>query len=241
MDQILELLKVGLPAEAAIPFSGGLDSSVLLALSGGDAITVGFEGSEDMAYARRAFPLISKGTHVVHPLGEAEVKSAFDECRKLAPDFLKAEILVSVWITCALARENGMGSLAFGSGAEELFLGYERFFDMYGKLTEKEFMSMQKSELTAVKAGDCALVSMVCKQFGIRAHFPYLSEKLSEAVLSVPLERRIGSRRFKKLLLRHASAGLVPNFVLFRPKRAVQYGSGIHKFLMKLGNRKPIS
>ncbi len=236
-DEILPLLKKGIPAGAAVPFSGGLDSSVLLALSKGAAITVGFPDSEDVKYAKRAFGFLSKGKHIIHFLDELEVKEALAACKKLTPDFVKTEVLVPIWAVCKAAKENGFSRLAFGCGAEEIFIGYEKFFERYEKMGEMEFLEMQRTEIESVRTGDCRLVEEVCGQFGIRASFPYLNSRLIEAVLSIPLEERLGSRRFKKLLLRHIARGLVPNFVLFRAKKAVQYGSGVHKVVQGLESR----
>ena len=235
--EILSLLKKGIPENAAIPFSGGLDSSVLLALSKGAAITVGFPDSEDVRYAKRAFAFLSKGKHIVHFLDGREVKEALAACKKLAPDFVKTEVLVPIWAVCKAAKENGFSRLAFGCGAEEIFIGYEKFFECYEKVGEMEFLKMQRTEIEAVKIGDCRLVEEVCGQFGLEASFPYLNSRLIDDVLSIPLEERLGSRRFKKLLLRHIARGLVPNFVLFRAKKAVQYGSGVHKVIVGLESR----
>jgi asparagine synthase (glutamine-hydrolysing) len=53
-------------------------------------------------------------------------------------------------------------------------------------------------------------------------------------MFSVPIEERLDDRELKKGILREAGKIIgVPDIILQRRKKAMQYGSGVHKMLMK--------
>jgi asparagine synthetase B (glutamine-hydrolysing) len=60
-------------------------------------------------------------------------------------------------------------------------------------------------------------------------HLPFMQE-----VLSTPLSERPGTLQDKKPLLRKIAAQIgVPQDAIDRKKKAMQYGSGVHKILVK--------
>ena len=55
-----------------------------------------------------------------------------------------------------------------------------------------------------------------------------------DAILALPLSERLGTLENKKPLLRKIAAKLgMPQDAIDRKKKAMQYGSGVHKILVK--------
>jgi asparagine synthase (glutamine-hydrolysing) len=146
--------------------------------------------------------------------------------------FPKLEILVPVYCAAKAASEKGHSVMLFGAGAEELFVGYHRYYDYHdeGKdldtLLQKEFKTLPKREMAWIKR--------ICRKFNIEARFPFHDRELAKMVFSMPLEDRMEDRELKKGILREAAKMLnVPSLAVKRKKKAMQYGSGVHKILMR--------
>jgi len=221
----------------AVAFSGGIDSTVIACVAKKSSETglfsAGTEESIDLKVAEEVSKIIEldlkKGI-----MGEEEILETYKKCKPVVPtgDLLKIEILVPVYKTAELARNAGQEILLFGSGAEELFVGYDRY---YGYMEEgKDIGAILNEEYKTLENREISWIKKVCWKFDIEARFPYYNRKLSDFVFSLPLETRIGDRDLKKNILRDAGKMLgVPDVVLKRRKKAMQYGSGIHRIIMK--------
>jgi asparagine synthase (glutamine-hydrolysing) len=153
-------------------------------------------------------------------------------------NFLTLEILVPVFHVAETAARKGHNTILFGSAAEELFVGYERYYQYRDE--GRDVDSILREEFKTLPQRDMAWVKKVCRHFGIEARFPLYNRELAETMFSVPLEERMDDRELKKGILREAGKVLgAPSEVLKRRKRAMQYGSGIHKLLLK--NSKEIN
>jgi asparagine synthase (glutamine-hydrolysing) len=147
-------------------------------------------------------------------------------------DFLKLEILVPVYYVSEGAAAKGHRAVLFGSAAEELFVGYERYYQYRDE--GKDVESILREEFRTLPQRDLSWVKKVCRHFGVDARFPLYNKELAEIMFSVPLEERMDDREMKKGILREAAKVLgAPDLVLKRKKKAMQYGSGIHKMLIK--------
>lgn len=227
-----------LDEKIAIPFSGGLDSSVMVWMAKEKAdvhlITVGTKESEDVLlaekYAKKWNLPIS-----VSILDKKEILSLYSKCSKLlkTKDLLQIELAMPVYECARVADKNGLKAMLSGQGAEELFVGYERYYEYYekggdlGRLIEDEIENIWDRELGRNE--------LMASQFGVEARYPFLDKGLIAAVFSIPIDERIEKDgRVKKPLLRRIARELgLPKEICSRRKRAVQYGSGIHRVLMK--------
>jgi asparagine synthase (glutamine-hydrolysing) len=237
LAEILKNAVLGtLEDRVAIAFSGGVDSSLIAAVAREAAkteiYTAGVEGASDMEYAE----IVAKALDlplIKCSLNEAEIIEIYKKCYQICPnDFLKVELLVPVYQIARKAHEQGHTVLLFGSGSEELFIGYERYYtyaragNNLDELLKEEYESLQRREIAWIKK--------ICWTFEIDARFPFYNSKLAEFAFSVPLELRMEEYELKKGILREAAAFLgVPDIAVKRKKKALQYGSGVHKVLLK--------
>lgn len=220
--------------EVAILFSGGIDSTAIATVAKRFTtpllITAGVEGSSDLEAAKKIAAELGL-PHKCVVLTEQEIISVYKKCYKIRRgDLLKVELMVPVFSCCREAARAGKWRILSGSGAEELFIGYDRFFKHKGKKLEK----LLRKEIENLPSGDCEAQDLVAKNFGMRAAFPFLYPSFMNAVLAAPLSERLGTKEDKKPLLRKIAAELgVPKDAIERRKKAMQYGSGVHKILLK--------
>lgn len=247
MNEVKELLRrsIGkcLEKKVAIPFSGGLDSSVMawIAKEKSDVclITVGTKESEDVLFAKK-YARKWKLPILVDILDEKDILSLYSKCSRLlkTKDLLQIELAVPVYECARIAKENGLKIMLSGQGAEELFVGYERYYEYLEK--GGDLGGLIESEIKNIHERELGRNGLIASQFGIEARYPFLDKSLIAVVLSIPIEERIEEKgRVKKPLLRAIAKELgLPKEICTRKKRAVQYGSGIHKVLMKTLRRK---
>ncbi|MBN1169583.1 asparagine synthase, partial [Candidatus Micrarchaeota archaeon] len=192
----------------------------------------GVEGSQDLEYAEKAAKALGLPLDITLIDAKTAMKSYEKVYSYLPLDFLKLEIMVPVDIISKKAKDKGHSVLLFGSGAEELFVGYDRYYRYHQE--GKDLDAILKEEFKTLPQRDVGHIKKVCRKNGIEARFPYCDKKIAELVFSVPLEERMEDRELKKGTIREAGKILgVPEFVLKRRKKALQYGSGVHKLLLK--------
>jgi len=220
--------------EVAILFSGGIDSTAIATVAKRFTtpllITAGVEGSSDLEAAKKIAAELGL-PHKSVVLTEQEIISVYKKCFKIRKGELnKVELMVPVFKCCREAARAGKWRILSGSGAEELFIGYNRFFKYRGKKLE----NLLKKEIKELPSGDCEAQDLVAKNFGMRAAYPFLYPPFVDAILAMPLSERLGTLENKKPLLRKIAAKLgLPQDAIDRKKKAMQYGSGVHKLLLK--------
>lgn len=240
IPELAQLLRASveecLEEEIAVSFSGGIDSTLISHIAKKNCsvylFSSGIENSEDLNYSKKVAVQLDVFYQPIL-LEENSILKLYEEIYRIIPaELLKIEILIPIYAAAKKAKERGLEAMLFGSGAEELFVGYNRY---YTYLEEgKDLDSILKEEFKTLPKKDVGLISKVVRKVGLEPRFPYLNRKLAEYVFSIPLEKRMEERELKKGLLREAAKLLgVPEIALKRKKRAAQYGSGVHKILLK--------
>jgi len=220
----------------AVAFSGGLDSTVIATIAKKHAkvelFSAGVEDSPDLEYAKKVAAELGLPLTKVF-IDEKSAMETYGKCHAMLPiDFLKLEILVPLYCVAEAAAKKGHKVLLLGAGAEELFVGYERYYTY--KEEGKDLDSILKDEFRTLPKRDIGRMKKVCRKFGIEARFPFYDKEIAKKVFSVPLEERMEDRELKKGLLREAAKMIgAPEIALKRRKKAMQYGSGVHRMLMR--------
>jgi len=235
-ELISRAVEQALEDRVAVSFSGGLDSTVIAAVAKRHAsvelFAAGVPNSEDVRYAGEAARALGLPLEVA-VIDEPGAMAAYAKCHSLLRmDFLKLEILVPAYYAARAAAAKGHKVMLFGSAAEELFAGYDRYY--ISREEGADVDAMLRDEFRTLPQRDMGYLKKVCRCAGIEARFPFHDKALADAVFSVPIEERMDDREMKKGILREAAKVLgAPEIAIRRKKRAMQYGSGVHKLLFK--------
>jgi len=212
----------------AIAFSGGIDSSLLAQIckKAGmrvSLLTVGFHGSHDIVFSQ-VIALKLALPHKIKIMNRQDLKERQEyivnklECRIIS----HLENCVAFLYLANLAKEAGIESILTANGCDELFCGYDRFRSVY------EGGSSQISKLIREKiTSELHLMNEVQK-----IKQPFLSEKFISFAMQIPIENKIKSCNdlIRKHILRQVALSIgVPQEAAIKPKKALQYGSLIHK------------
>jgi asparagine synthase (glutamine-hydrolysing) len=247
-DLLLESLAENPPEDYAIAFSGGLDSTLVAyaAKENGlrpELITVGLKGQAELEHAQRVAKELGLEI-MVRELSRSEIIDRLGEVVETveSTDSTLVGHSVPLFFVCEVAEEMGMGHLLVGQLSDELFAGYGRFEELALK---RQFLEANREVLRSVLAaatndfepGDKLAVS---HRLELQSPFAYLP--LVDYALSIPISQKlrlIGNGVVRKYVLRKLAASWkLPESVVNRPKKAVQYSSGVQKVLLKEAKKR---
>lgn len=235
MDTALETALTRLRAgrsDLAVLFSGGLDSALLawelrsrprLTLS-----TVGTPHSPDLASAEAGAAVLGI-PWVPETVGDPEVhelaREIEDETRAIPP------VARSVQVAFALAVQRApVRGLVCGQGADELFLGYAH----YRGLSTVDARLRSERDLDRLLRDEWPRSQRIAHRLGKTVEAPYLDPGFIEAALRVPIALRLPDPVPKAFFRNWALHRGLPRVLAQRPKRALQFGSGVDRILRRV-------
>lgn len=239
--------------EAAVLFSAGIDSALIAkAVSKRAKNTVlfcaGIEGSRDLETARKTAEEM-KLKLVERIVSEKEIKQAIPEVKAILSklkldDALNLQIAVSEFFAMQAVKKTGIKIVFMGQGADELFAGYDAFRKIVREKGLKAVNAECKKFLEKASKIDLKRDKAIAKHFGLELRLPYCDKEFAKAALRIPACEKIKSEN--DLLRKHALRKLakklkVPEDCYSRPKKAMQYGSGIGKKIKKVFQGAEIS
>lgn len=217
------------PRALALLFSGGVDSALLawelrrrplLRL-----VTVGTTGSPDLIAAESAARELGIPWHGTEVLPE-EVRAVGRDISAETEGIGRVDRSVLTALALALSRA-GPSEVLCGQGADELFLGYAHYRGLGAGEAERR-SSEDRRRLTE---DAWPRSERIAARFGKTIAAPYLDPTFVRAALAVPIEVRMPrpvAKSFFRAWARHRG---LPEALTGRPKRAMQYGSGVDRVL----------
>lgn len=223
--------------EAAILFSGGLDSTVVARLASQacrvELYTVGVKGAHDLVIGEKAGKELD--LHWVPiVLTEPEIIGALPELAKTigTENPLTLSFELPLWIGASHVRER---LILTGQGADELFGGYARYL----RMTPDELATnMANDQETLLRVG-IERENRIASRFQKESKYPFLHPSVVNLARTFPKEDFINGEE-RKVVLRHVATLLGLHAAASRPKKAAQYGSGIMKVMKGEAKRRGI-
>jgi asparagine synthase (glutamine-hydrolysing) len=245
LDNLLEKIRTAmhqtLPQKIGVAFSGGVDSTLVAKICsqiGFDVtlLTIGFEGSHDIEFSKKISQFLGL-PHEILKIDPGEFGKIAKKIRKeLDTDNLSwNENCIAFYHIARLAKSLGLGFVVTANGIDELFCGYDGYRNAIKQGEEKvmELMDTKlKNELTMMGEINC-----ICSEFGVKIIQPLLSDEFIKYAKSIPVSLKIHDENDlqRKHIIRNLALQIgVPEISANKRKKALQYGSLIHKELKRV-------
>jgi len=224
-----------------IAFSGGVDSTLLAKICvdlGYDVIllTIGFEDSHDIVFSQE----ISKILGYDHKIEKIKLTN-FSKVSKEIKKIIKTDNLswiencIAFYYVSKLAKHYDIKKVITANGIDELFCGYNAYRNAI-KSGESSVMELMESKLeNEIKMMKVA--NLIASQFGVVLIQPFLLQDFIDFAKKIPLTYKIhdSDDLLRKHIIRELALKIgVPEMSSNKRKKALQYGSLIHKALMKI-------
>ncbi|MFI5419939.1 MAG: asparagine synthase C-terminal domain-containing protein [Nitrososphaerales archaeon] len=228
-----------------VAFSAGIDSSIVSKLisetgSSLDLLALGRDGSADLQSVSGLNNAFLKSSKIhVEIVTDSEIEQAAIDTSKLVSvsSLAHFEDSLSFSLIAKKAIEiPDMTALISANGPDELFCGYDRFrriVDSSGyESAEKEIRSaLVSANLLGREA------RKVVSGFGLELVEPLFQKEFVDFALTIPIEFKLqrGNDMLRKRIWRFLGRTMkLPEEIVFRPKKAMQYGMGIHRIVYSM-------
>jgi len=223
-----------------IAFSGGVDSTLISKICSDmnydiTLLTIGFPESHDILFAKEVNEYLKYPHHTLEidsdtfPTISSKIRQTID-----TDNLSWNENCIAFYYVSKLANSLNLDTVVTANGIDELFCGYNAYREAYsgGKSKINEVMLAKlDNELKMMKS-----VNIIASEFGVTILQPLLTSKFIDYAKVVPISEKIHDSEdlYRKHIIRKlASEVNVPELSYTKRKKALQYGSKIHKALLK--------
>jgi len=236
--------------KVAVAFSGGLDSTIIAFLAkkfGVEVhlISVSLKNQPEIEHAKKAAEALNLPLHI-HLYSEKAVEEVLPKVLWLIEDAnpVKTSIGIPVFWTAEEASKMGFRVMLAGQGADELFGGYKRYLNDYMRYGEESVRKTIFNDIAGMYEKNFERDSKICNFHNVELRLPFATLQLAKFATSLPLQLKIESPNdlLRKTVLRKVAEGIeLPRFIVKKPKRAIQYATGVNKVIKKLAKKKGYS
>ena len=238
--RVFELKKV------AVAFSGGLDSGVVSFLANKlgakvNLIHVSMENQPETEEAIVAAEALNLPLQI-DLFKESDVEKTLPKVVELIeePDPIKASIGVPFYWTAEKASEAGFNVVLAGQGADELFAGYQRYVNEYCREGNLNVQKTMFNDVMNIYESNLERDLKIMGTFDVELRLPFAMYTLAQFAMSLPLNCKMEqkSNTLRKLVLRKVALNIgLPKSIADKPKKAVQYSTGINDAVKRIAKK----
>lgn len=239
------------PSGSALAFSGGLDSTLVAEAAKRndlrpELITVAMKGQSELDHARRVADELGLSL-ATRELSAHEIFEAVPEVIETieSSDPVLIGISLPIYFVCETAQEMGINLLLAGQLSDELFAGYGRFDQFAIEKKPREAAAEIWRSVVAASTNDFETGDKLAVSHRMELRCPFAFYPLVKFALQLPVSLKLrveGSLVIRKYILRRlASDWKLPSSVVNRPKKAVQYSTGVQRTLLKEARKRKLS
>ena len=234
----------------AVAFSGGLDSSIIAFLSKKfcsnlTLIHVGLKNQPETEHAKAVAEELNLPIRTCI-YNESDISKTLPLvlCLIEEPDPIKASIGIPIYWAAEQAAKMNLPVMLAGQGSDELFAGYKRYVDSLVRWGNEKTRNMIFRDIVGMHESNFERDFKICNFHGVELRIPFVTHKIVKFATDLPVELKIQTfeNTPRKLVLREAARNLgLSNEIVSRPKKAVQYSTGVTKALRRLAKVKRLS
>ena len=230
--------RVNTDLPVAVLLSGGIDSSIIFyeAQKFHQDVTpfvIGDEKAEDVISAKKFCKELGKKIHHI-PFSVNDALSLIEETIEVIETFEPNHIRAGV-ASLALAKAihaEGFRIALCGEGADELFAGYPEFILAASKgISKEEILEQQLNFIKDLHRTQLQRVDRTGMANTLEIRTPFLDKEIIKLALKLPFSyklREITSGVWtNKWILREAYRGILPDWLVDRPKCVLSEGAGL--------------
>jgi len=223
-----------------IAFSGGVDSSLISKICSDmdydiTLLTIGFSESHDILFAKQVNEFFNYPHHILEIDSDIFPTVSSKINQTINTDNLSwNENSIAFYYVSKLAHSLELDTVVTANGIDELFCGYNAYREAFsgGESKISEVMDTKlDNELKMMKA-----VNLVASEFGVKIIQPLLFSQFIDFAKTIPISEKIHNSEdlYRKHIIRKLASQIdVPELSCTKRKKALQYGSKIHKALLK--------
>jgi asparagine synthase (glutamine-hydrolysing) len=225
----------------AVAFSGGVDSAIVAAgVPEAPCYVAGFAGAEshDVAAAREAAAAMDRDLRVVEFDHDDIVRAVPEIARATGrTNAMDVQIALPLYFVAEQAAADGFDRLAVGQGADELFGGYRKVIDPASDhRVAANTVRGATREVIQTLPDQLPRDVLTLRAAGVEPVAPLLHDRVVDAALRLPADL-LATDAVRKIALRRAAEGVVPESVRVAEKKAVQYGTYAARELDRLARQ----
>ncbi|MFD1570767.1 asparagine synthase C-terminal domain-containing protein, partial [Halorubrum laminariae] len=200
----------------------------------------GFEGCHDVAAAREAAAATDRAVdlrvvEITHEELLRAVRAVAGATGRRNP--MDVAIAVPLYLVAEAAAADGFDRLAVGQGADELFGGYSKVeAPARDGRVDADTVRGARTETVRTLPAQLERDVLAVRAAGAEPVAPLLDDRIVAAALALPGDH-LAADDERKIALRRAAAGRVPESVRVADKKAVQYGTYVSRELDRLARQ----
>lgn len=225
--------------QVGVLLSGGIDSSlittyILKQFEKSTIFSMGTNDTKDKPFV----DIFSKSFKIPYEwieLSEEGIKNVLPIVSRLLVEneiddsTMQRSLGVGYYLIFKRAQELGIKGIVTGQGPDILFAGYHKYKLLKGMKLENEI----KKDLILLET-DKKRDSAMAQHFGVTLLNPYLEQDFIDFSLSVPGELKLKDGVEKYFMREWGKTRGLPLEIVIRPKKALQYSTGLQKKVKKL-------
>jgi asparagine synthase (glutamine-hydrolysing) len=245
LEESIKRRTQGLKA-VAVAFSGGLDSSLVAYLASRLGVKVqlfhvSMENQPETEEAIEASEKLNLPLQV-DLFKDSDLENTLPQVVALIEeaDPIKASVGLPFYWVSEMAAEARFLVMLAGQGADELFGGYQRYVKEYCKDGAEKVRKTMFNDVANIFESNLERDLKITVFHDVELRLPFASFEVAEFALTLPIECKMESKAdtLRKLVLRKVALNVgLPNVLVDKPKKAVQYSTGINDAIKRVAKK----
>jgi asparagine synthase (glutamine-hydrolysing) len=237
--------------EVAVAFSGGVDSSLVAFLAAQCSVDVHLiyvtlsRQREDFDFAEKAARTLGLRFHPFTYSLEGLERDLQEVLWLIEdPNPVNVCIAIPMYWAAEQSAKLGLQVMLTGQGSDELFGGYHRYLAEYAQRGLEGLQKSLHEDVASAYQSNFQRDNKACAFHKVELRMPFVDWDVVQLALSLPPSFKIESPNngLRKRVLRQTAEHLgIPKLIAEKPKKAIQYTTGISRALRILGKAEGLT